>query len=494
MAEIIHSDDIPQVMSLDARLWVYCGMDCCLTGEIEEKTEPQLSPETRAIYDFEMECLAPALVMMLRGIRVDPERKWELIKTLEKRYNRVRWVLDRLAVEVWEEGLNPHSPLKIMEFFYDRMKIPTVYVFIKGEKKRSSNEEALGKIKNYYWAKPFVNCIREAREIRKKIAVLRSGVDRDNRMRCSFNVGATETGRWSSSKNWRTGGTNLQNITPEMREVFIADEDYLLVYPDLEQAEARVVAYLSRDPAYMEACESKDDLHTAVARMIWPTLPWTGDPQQDRKVAEGSFWRHFSYRDMSKRGGHATNYGATAWTLARVLNVDQKVAWAFQDAYFAAFPGIRRWHLAVQRQLQETAIFTTTLGRRRMFFGRRFDDTTLREAIAYEPQSVVGDLLNQGLLEVWKEQDLGTGGRDFQVLGQVHDAILGQVLEAEAETILSRTLYLMTIPVPFDDREMTIPVDVKVGYNWKDMVSLEKWRAGKISRSRASEDLLSWVM
>ena len=42
-------------------------------------------------------------------------------------------------------------------------------------------------------------------------------------MRFSFNVAGASTGRWSSSENPMWTGTNGQNITDEMRRMFVAD-------------------------------------------------------------------------------------------------------------------------------------------------------------------------------------------------------------------------------------------------------------------------------
>ena len=51
------------------------------------------------------------------------------------------------------------------------------------------------------------------------LGVLRTPLDPDGRMRCSYNVSGTENWRWSSSKNVYGRGTNLQNITASMRRM-----------------------------------------------------------------------------------------------------------------------------------------------------------------------------------------------------------------------------------------------------------------------------------
>ena len=104
-------------------------------------------------------------------------------------------------------------------------------------------------------------------------------------------------------------------------------------------------------------------------------------------------------------------------------------------------------------------------GRRRQFWGRIEDGTTLRKAIAYVPQSTIGDLLNLGLYRVWNE--LKEDGVD--ILGQVHDAILGQFPKDKADVIVPKILNCMKNPMEVNGRQMIIPSDCEIGSNWKDM-------------------------
>ena len=106
---------------------------------------------------------------------------------------------------------------------------------------------------------------------------------------------------------------------------------------------------------------------------------------------------------------------------------------------------------------------TTPLGRRRQFWGRVEDGTTLRKAIAYVPQSTIGDLLNLGLYRVWNELE------DVDILGQVHDAILGQFPKDKADEIIPKILKCMANPLTVHGRQMIIPSDCEIGTNWKDM-------------------------
>jgi DNA polymerase I-like protein with 3'-5' exonuclease and polymerase domains len=308
-------------------------------------------------------------------------------------------------------------------------------------------------------------------------------------MRTSINVGATETGRFSSSKSTTGTGANMFNITEELRGMFVADPGYKLCGIDLEQAESRevgsIIGRLFDDWTYLDACEA-GDLHTTVAKMVWKDRAWTGKPVEDRKLAEVKFYRHFSYRDISKRLGHANNYLMTPWTGSRLLKIPLKLAESFQDDYLEAFPGIPRWHRWVAEQLQTTQQLTTAFERQRHFFGRPNDDATLREAVAYEPQSTTADRLNIGLLRMWNHF-----GPRIQVLLQLYDAVYFQFREDDNESeIISEALQLIDVPMDINGRKFTVPGEAKTGWNWKSFGSdnpdgLKKYK-GEDTRKRTT--------
>jgi len=458
---------------------IYCGLDSCITHEIHPKIASKLEPLTQLIYNFERALQAPVLEMMLTGILTDTVEVGRLISTYSKRKEKVNHILNTLANVVWEKDLNPNSPTQLMKFFYEIMGLPKNYKFVKGEKKLTVDRESLEKLQDYRYARPIVIAILASRDLTKKIGVLRSGIDDDKRMRFSYNIAGTNTGRFSSNKNVFGGGTNAQNITDELRRVFIAEPDWKFAYLDLEQAESRFIAYVSGDEEYIKACESSD-LHVYVARLIWLDLNWTnpgGNVDQatadrlNREVAEEKFWRHWSRRDLAKRGGHLTNYVGQAFSNAKNLHISIEVMKHFQTTYMEKFSGIKQSHTDVARELSTTATITTPLGRKRLFFGRNYADDTLRKAVAYRPQSGVGDLLNLGMYRVWKEMK----GK-CKVLAQLHDAILITYKDepgVEAE-VIQEAKKLMTIPIQITDiklknkqtRTMIIPVAATVGWNW----------------------------
>ncbi len=450
---------------------LYNGKDCCVTAECDRKMAKQVSPEAQTIYQFEMAMQKPALQMMFRGINIDMNTRTKMMGSLRADIEQLEFYLDRLALTIWEHPLNHRSPAQLFDLFYKHMRFPVEYIHVKGEKKASTNRECLERLhEKYLYARPLINVILALRDAEKKLSVLDTAVDPFNRFRCSYNIGGTNTGRWSSSRSAFGRGSNAQNITKDLREAFIPDDGYFLGYADLEQAESRVVAYIAQDGDYIQACESAD-LHTTVTKFIWPDLPWVGDNGSgDRAVAEQPYYRHYSYRYMAKRAGHASNYLISPWGLARALKLKGAMVQEIQERYYDVFRGIRRWHGSTQEALQSTAYLRTPMGRGRHFFDRLSDDSTLRKAVAFVPQSTVADILNLGLYRVWREMD--RPGR-FEILGQVHDAIIFQV-EKTSLHLLRQVEELMKVPLTIHGRSMVIPVEIELGLDWKNLRNIGK--------------------
>ena len=510
MANIIKNVDI-QNIKLDGEqtLWTYCALDCAVTQEIWQKIKLQLDDTTSKTYQFELDSLKTAMAMTLKGLRVDTDRVKNMRAPLKSKRLKLERMLHLFSNAVTGKDLNHASPKQLQDLFYVHLGIPKIMSYKKGQQKVSTDREALEHLRREYpRAKPFANAILALRDIDKQLSVLETTRDKDNRIRCSYNVAGTETGRWSSSEApWGTG-TNLQNITKDLRSVFIPDEGKVMFYADLEQAESRVVAYITGDDKYIQACES-GDLHTTVVKMVWKNMGWSGDAKQERELAEKPYYLHFSYRDMCKRAGHGTNYGLSATSLGRHLQIKIAHATRFQLLYYGglvakasverwhkqnpdagfdellvkgkdlgggtlriegAFEGIRQWHESVQQQLLDTGTLITPLGRRRQFWNRLNEATTLRAAIAFVPQSTIGDLLNMGLYRVWNElHDDGV-----EILGQVHDAILGQVPIEKVDELMPKIVDCMTNPIDVNGKTLVIPSSVEVGHTWKDMKTWER--------------------
>lgn len=477
-------------LTSEANKQIYCALDSMVTLEVLGELRKQFN-QPPAIYNFERALQAPYLEIMQRGFKVDELNRQQAANGLHQRVDHMQGMLDEFAGSVWDKGLNPRSPKQLKEFFYEKMKLPEVWISQKGQKKLSTNREALEKLSDgYLYARPFVNLILGIRELSKQLEVFETDIDSDGRFRTSYNIAGTETGRPSSSENAHGTGGNAQNINPTLRYVFVADKGKKLGVIDLEQVEARDVGFftgcLFNDWKYLDSCE-QGDLHTNNAKLVWKeALPWGQSPAQNRSLADRQFYRDFSYRDMAKRGGHLSNYYGSAWMMARTLKIPISVAEEFHARYIygrkeyydkrlrqtlpaiePAFPAIARWWQWTAEQLQTTHQLTTPFGRRRHFFGRPGDDTTLREAIAYLPQSTTADRMNLGMWRVWKYMP------QVQLLAQTYDSITFQFDETEkVDELIGRMLELIRVELRSPSgRLYVVPGEAKIGWNWGNQVT-----------------------
>ena len=459
---IIDLKDPPASLSPDLMSWVYNGMDNIITYEVYEELKEQIANAPENIgrtYNFSVQKQAAILSMEIIGIRICPIRRSLLIRVIGADLARVRQNFDKLCLATFDRTFNYNSHVQVKQLFYDYFGLPPIKKMNQqGVFAPSVNEEALIALQRYFYAAPFSAHVITLRDLNKQISFL-TKIGDNPRVYTSFNVAGTKTGRLSSSFSDFGTGTNVQNIDRRLRAAFIPDPDYVFVNVDLEQADSRNVGavaynafYTDHGPefagAYLNACES-NDLHSTVARMVWPELL---DPHE-------LFYRQDSYRQVSKKLGHATNYGSSPVTLAKRTGVPLDLTRTFQKSYYTAFPVITTWQAWVKEQLPT---LTTLYGRRRIFWGRQKDPATLREAYAYTPQSMTAHEIDYALLNAWRKFPF------IQLLAQVHDSILFQIPISRLEWLPSILNSMKLTTILAGGRPFTVPLEAKVGYNWGD--------------------------
>lgn len=457
-------------------LAVYNALDVCITREVFDEINPQLTPNTQKIYDFSRALQAPVLDMVTRGVRVDPVARKQLLDYYLGKVRHYQAYLDQMAKAVWDKELNPDSPYQLQEFFYKVMGYPEVRSRKGKEMKVSTDRNALEYMAAMYiYARPIIAVILALRDAKGAVETLTRGIDPDGRYRASYNIAGTITGRWSSSKNLFGRGGNLQNVTDKLRRMFIADPGMKLAYIDLEQAESRAVGFICREilgkDTYLKACSS-GDLHTTVCMLNWPELPWVDMLAANKKIAEGPFYREMSYRDAAKRLGHGSNYGGSPGVMAIHTKTAKPIIEEFQKKYFRAFPELPEYHKWIAAELKRAGKLVTPFGRERMFFGRPDDHKVINEGIAFMPQSLVADMMNTGLLNIYRlmsEKQL-----PIFLLMQIHDAVVLQYpAEVEDDVIPA---CLECLEAPLEGTDFSIPSDCQTGWNWSK--ATKAWKPG----------------
>jgi DNA polymerase-1 len=449
----------PEALTDFEREMAYNGLDCCVTRDVLDALLPQLDATTSATYSLSLSLQAPTIEMRCRGVLVDQKRKADVIDEYFEVLDRLERQLERIVYEgVGMESFNWRSHRDLQRLFYTELGLPP----IKKSGRPTTDRSARERLEVYPTAQQLVKHINTITEIGDKISVLKTAIDPDGRIRTSYNIAGTSTGRFSSSLSEFGTGGNLQNIEESLRSIFISDPGYKFAKCDAKSGESFCVGAIEwnlfHDGRYLDTCESGDP-HTAVARIVWPNLPWTGDLALDSNIAKSPFYRHLSHRDMCKKLGHGSNYGGKPATLAAQSRVDLDLVRQFQPKYFAAFPAHQQWQCWVEETLAKRGFLTSLLGRKRWFFGRRNSPATIREAIAYDPQSSLRDIVSTAMVRIWK-QNLAL------IMMDDHDALTFMYPEADEDRILPIIMENLIVEVPLaHGRTLRVPYDVETGWN-----------------------------
>jgi len=452
-----HETDLSSLPPWDADM-VYNGLDCCVTQDVFNAISPQLDEDTARTYEFSKALQGPVLEMRIRGVLVDQARRMEVVDELFEQADVLERQLNRIVLDgVGLPTFNWRSPVDLQRLLYHELDIKPI---IRGGRP-TVDRGAREKIESYPIATQIIKHINALTELGDKLSVLRTAIDPDGRIRTSYNIAGTSTGRFSSSLSEFGTGGNLQNIEESLRSVFIADQGYKFAKYDAKSGESFCVGAIEwnrfGDGRYLEACESGDP-HTAVARIIWPNLGWTGDLRRDKAIAETPYFRHHSHRFMCKKLGHGSNYGGKPTTLAEQSHLPINVVAEFQPKYFSAFPAHQLWQAGVEDQLRRAGFLISLTGRKRWFFGRRSDSSTLREAIAYDPQCSLADIVNLALLKLWRQ--------GHTIVMHDHDALTFMYPEKREDEIIPKLMEALVVPIPLaNGRTLRIPYDCEVGWN-----------------------------
>jgi uracil-DNA glycosylase len=212
----------------EEQLWAYNCKDAVATWESAHViTRSAVKLGLEAPLREEMSNFFPVLRMMLRGVKIDVNRKNDLmfemmhyISELEAWFHKllgdVRFTKSKTA-KPWYR-----SPQQLMTFFYDVVGLrPITRKDPKtGLYRRTVDDDALKLIaRREPLLKPLCVRLAEYRTCNVLLSnVILRPLDGDERMRCSYSIGGAETFRFSSSEDAFGLGTNLQNITSGSEE------------------------------------------------------------------------------------------------------------------------------------------------------------------------------------------------------------------------------------------------------------------------------------
>ncbi len=454
----------------DVEFWQYNGLDACITWECAFEIEKDC--KEFGVWDFYQQHINPLLPLIVKmqlfGVRIDKDK----VQSLTMMYDQMREVkqaaLDAYLLEQYNTTLNVNSPKDKARLFYQVMKLPIQRKRVKNEKGDfpvTTDEHAMEVLEKKSGS-PVFQYIREITHCKNIISTYLTDLyGDDGRSRCSYLVGGdaegdggTETGRLSSRTSIFDTGTNLQNIPPAVRSVFVADPGYILIESDLSQAEARIVAYESEEQNLINLFETGGDIHKSNAS-------WIFNVPQDKVTHE--------QRQIAKKQVHGFDYGMGERATAIHAGISVAEAMRVRNLYFTQNPGIRVWQRGIESELNRSRTLTNVFGAKRTFYGR-WGDSLSRVAYAYKPQSTVAQLLNLIMLKFHTQYPW------IPILLQVHDSFVCEVPIEEVHMWVDMIKQCYKYPLTINHRTFTIPGDIKLGHTWGTM---EKWEKSDYART-----------
>lgn len=409
-----------------------------------------LAPKLRELeleplyYDVELPLCAVLARMEQRGFLIDRAALAQFGETLQTSITQ----LEQQIYAAAGAPFNINSPKQLGKVLFEDMQLPH------GKKTKtgwSTNADVLDKLRGV----PIVADVLQYRQYAKLKSTYADGllkaVSPDGRIRTSFQMTVTATGRLSSTE------PNLQNIPTrtelgsQMRRMFVAAPGNVLVDADYSQIELRLLAHISGDEAMCRAFRSGEDFHTLTAARVFHVEPQDVTPEMRRRAKAVNF---------------GVVYGISPFSLSQDIGVTVAEAKEYMERYFQTYTGVRAYMDRIVEQARADGYVETLMHRRRALPELKSSNHNLRAfgervALNMPIQGTAADLMKLAMVRV--ERRLADEGLAAQLIMQVHDELIVECPEDEAarvQALLEEEMSgIMTLAVP-------LPAEAHCGKNW----------------------------
>ncbi|RYG04593.1 MAG: DNA polymerase I, partial [Caulobacteraceae bacterium] len=408
----------------------YAAEDADVTLRLYQHLRPRLIAEgLLTVYETLERGMPPVLAMMENnGIKVDPDQLRKLSYDFSNRMGELEAEAHKLAGRPFNLG----SPKQVGELLFQEMGLASGRMTASGA--ASTDASMLEDLAAQGHELPRV--LLDWRQLSKLKGTYTDNLvaaiaPRTNRIHTSYALASTTTGRLSSND------PNLQNIpirTEEgrkIRKAFIAEPGHVLISADYSQIELRILAHVGDIPQLKKAFLEGHDIHAATASEMFG-VPIEGMPSETRRRA--------------KAINFGIVYGISAFGLANQLSIPQDEAGAYIKTYFERFPGIRAYMDRTKQAARTQGFVTTVFGRKvnipavksKSAAERAFGD---RAAINAPIQGAAADVMRRAMIRM--PGALQQAGLSARMLLQVHDELVFEAPEAEADAVITLAKQVM---------------------------------------------------
>ena len=400
---------------------------------------------TELYENVEMPLIYSLAKMENTGVRVDEERLKKYADTLLEKIAKLEESITKKA----GESFNINSPKQLGEILFEKLKLSG------GKKTKTGYSTAADVLEKLAPEHEIIRDILEYRQLTKLNSTYATGlagyIREDGRIHGTFNQTITATGRISSTD------PNLQNIPvrtemgSKIRDIFVPKEGYVFVDADYSQIELRVLASLSGDEKLIESYNSAADIHAATASQVFHVPLDEVTPELRRNAKAVNF---------------GVVYGISAFGLSEDLSISRKEALDYINNYFKIYGGVKKFLDKQVADAKEKGYVKTMFGRIRPipeikssnFMTRSFGD---RVAMNSPIQGSAADIMKISMLKV--DETLEKSGFDARIVLQIHDELLVEVKEDEAEKVSELVEKAMKEAVSL---KVPLEVDAHIGKTW----------------------------
>jgi DNA polymerase I len=471
-----------------AQFYAYNAKDAIVTWNIHNEQKKELE-ESNLQYFYDTYTI-PLMKLYKRiderGLLVDLDVREQIIAKYETFANIKHKTIELLA----GHPINLNAPTQVQKLVYEELKFPKHHKQDDaGLLHLTTEEDTLVDLMIFHplentmgeMGKNILGMIIDWRKITKILQYAKINLHPDNRLRTSYKLHGTETGRTSGGRSldsmlrWKKDhfeqiklGGSLQTLPKhgfkignqyygrDLRDMFIATPGYVLVEGDLSQAEARAVALMAEDYELLASFDIPPGVHKLTASWIYRVPP--------EEIKKGTNEYH-----MGKIVRHAGNNNMKERTLSEQTHIDITEAKALLDKFHAASPRIRGiFHREIRDIVRKTHQLKTPFGRKRDFFAK-IDENLYNEAIGYIQQSTISDATKFAMLRVDKRCPWA------YFVYEGHDAGMAEVPEDRVDEY--KAVWKEEAEKPIDwrqcslprDYDLVIPTEIEVGTCWGNM-------------------------
>lgn len=363
--------------------------------------------------------------------------------------------IDALTNEIYllaGEEFNINSPKQLGVILFEKLELKPVK---KTKTGYATNVDVLEKLRDKH---PIINFIMEYRQLTKLKSTYCDGLSavvnpKTHRIHSVFTQTVTVTGRLSSTE------PNLQNIPTrtelgrEIRKMFVAPEDYVLVDADYSQIELRVLAHMANDETMINAFKNGEDIHAVTASQV------LGIPLGEVTKEQ---------RSSAKAVNFGIVYGIGEFSLSQDLHISVKEAKAYIDGYLEKYHGVRQYMESVKKQAKKDGYVKTIMNRIRYIPELKSPNFNIRQfgervALNTPIQGTAADIIKLAMVRV--DERLIREKLKSRLILQVHDELIVEAHKDEVEEVkkilVEEMQGAMELKVP-------LKVDVETGHSWYD--------------------------